>query len=163
MYYGGSSDSYSSFEPRKKKKTVGKRQKVKYSEDEECNKRALIKKINKIFKKSYESKQILEDEQLKGLFKNIYQKVLEEMEVPEGELKALEKEAEQGAEVGERRVLTNDGTDEDTKRNLKLLDYEIHTINGQYGPVDSYINCDLRYFNLDFLVEKIGSFDGRIE
>lgn len=28
------------------------------------------------------------------------------------------------------------------------------------GEIKTYINCDLRYFNLDFLVEKIGSFDG---
>jgi len=26
-------------------------------------------------------------------------------------------------------------------------------------PVVSYINCDLKYFNLDFLVENFGYFD----
>jgi len=33
-------------------------------------------------------------------------------------------------------------------------------LNCSLGEVKTFINCDLRYFNLDYLTEKIGSFDG---
>ena len=34
--------------------------------------------------------------------------------------------------------------------------------NANYVHAQTYINCDLRYFNFDFLVEKLGYFDGII-
>jgi len=57
-------------------------------------------------------------------------------------------------------VLTDDGTDLETRRNLKLLGIENAEIYSKLGDVKSYINCDVRYFNLDYLVEKVGGFDG---
>ena len=58
------------------------------------------------------------------------------------------------------RILTEDGTDFETKRNLKLLGIENQEVLSKLGEVKSYINCDIRYFNLDYLVEKVGGFDG---
>lgn len=60
-----------------------------------------------------------------------------------------------------QRVLTDCGLDLDTQRNLKLLDLEINIYKSKIIEPQTYINCDLRYFNLDFLIEKIGNFDGR--
>lgn len=58
------------------------------------------------------------------------------------------------------RILTEDGTDFETKRNLKLLGIENQKVLSKLGEIKSYINCDIRYFNIDFLVEKVGGFDG---
>ena len=48
------------------------------------------------------------------------------------------------------------------KENLIGLLDSIQNINREFLPVKSYINCDLRYFNFNFLVEKIGFFDSNI-
>lgn len=45
------------------------------------------------------------------------------------------------------------------KENLIGLLGDIQTVNASFQPVKSFINCDLRYFNFNFLVEKIGYFD----
>lgn len=42
-------------------------------------------------------------------------------------------------------------------------DQKIQMINDNYKHPLTYINCDLRYFNFDFLVDKLGSFDGKYE
>jgi len=33
------------------------------------------------------------------------------------------------------------------------------TPNSEHLPVKTFINCDLRYFNLKFLTDRLGSFD----
>ena len=48
----------------------------------------------------------------------------------------------------------------ETRRNLKLLGVDNAEYYSKLTDVKTYINCDIRYFNLDFLVEKVGSFDG---
>jgi hypothetical protein len=37
---------------------------------------------------------------------------------------------------------------------------KIDEINAKHKHPNTYINCDLRYFNFDFLVDKLGNFDG---
>jgi hypothetical protein len=39
----------------------------------------------------------------------------------------------------------------------------IEELGQNYQPhAHTFLNCDLRYFNLDFLVDKMGHFDGRL-
>lgn len=38
----------------------------------------------------------------------------------------------------------------------------VDEMNSKIKHSNTYINCDLRYFNFDFLVDKLGSFDGTI-
>lgn len=40
-------------------------------------------------------------------------------------------------------------------------DKKIQLINENYKHPHTYVNCDLRYFNFDFLVDKLGHFDGK--
>ncbi|CAD8188317.1 unnamed protein product [Paramecium pentaurelia] len=181
------SDNSSDFDPKikakksKKFKRTHKRLDIEDSSDEEQYKRRLIlKRVNKIFKKSYEQKQILaqgsEQENLvKELFKNVYVKIFQDIPISAAELKQLsnpnpeystgqisegkQQDDEMKPEEEQIRILTEDGTDFETKRNLKLLGIENQEILSKLGEVKSYINCDIRYFNLDFLVEKVGGFD----
>jgi N6-adenosine-specific RNA methylase IME4 len=37
--------------------------------------------------------------------------------------------------------------------------HDIRDVNAQCKDKETYINCDIRYFNFDFLVEKLGGFD----
>ena len=40
-------------------------------------------------------------------------------------------------------------------------DQKIKIINDNYKHPHTYVNCDVRYFNFDFLVDKLGHFDGK--
>ncbi|CAD8188350.1 unnamed protein product [Paramecium octaurelia] len=179
------SDNSSEFDPKiKHKKSKKFRRTHKHidledsSDEAQYKSRLILKRVNKIFKKSYEQKQILsagsEQENLvKELFKNIYVKIFQDIPVTaaelkqltqpecstgqEGDGKQLEEEPKQDDEP--LRVLTEDATDFETKRNLKLLGIENQEILSKLGEIKSYINCDIRYFNIDFLVEKVGGFD----
>ena len=44
---------------------------------------------------------------------------------------------------------------------LKRTTDAISKLNEEIKYSKTYINCDLRYFNMDFLVDKLGSFDGK--
>jgi len=54
------------------------------------------------------------------------------------------------------------------KNDKKLMNVEeyldkegkIIALNQNYKHPNTYINCDIRYFNFDFLVDKLGCFDG---
>ena len=45
------------------------------------------------------------------------------------------------------------------KNNFRNLIKEIDEVNNEQYPVKTFVNCDLRYFNMNFLVEKLGYFD----
>nr|CAI39085.1 Putative N6-adenosine-methyltransferase with ZZ-type zinc-binding domains [Paramecium tetraurelia] len=179
------SDHSSEFNPKiKPKKSKKFRRPHKHidledsSDEAQYKSKLILKRVNKIFKKSYEQKQILssgsEQENLvKELFRNIYVKIFEDIPVTAAELKQFAQpenstgqegegkllEDEQKLEEEPLRILTEDGTDFETKRNLKLLGIENQKILSKLGEIKSYINCDIRYFNIDFLVEKVGGFD----
>ncbi|EGR29984.1 methyltransferase like 3, putative [Ichthyophthirius multifiliis] len=42
---------------------------------------------------------------------------------------------------------------------MRKIQKEIDELNNKYFPSKSYINCDIKYFNLDLLVQNIGYFD----
>jgi len=45
---------------------------------------------------------------------------------------------------------------------LTAITDAIAKFNEEYKNSKTYINCDVRYFNFDFLVDKLGYFDGKI-
>ena len=70
-----------------------------------------------------------------------------------------------GEEEGKDGRTRDDGggiREEGGRRNeerKKELNGKIYELNKENIPCKTYINCDLRYFNLSFLVEKLGHFD----
>jgi hypothetical protein len=45
---------------------------------------------------------------------------------------------------------------------LTRVDESMKVVNQAYTPTKTFINCDLRYFNFDYLVSQTGYFDGTI-
>ncbi|KAM3132446.1 hypothetical protein pb186bvf_015405 [Paramecium bursaria] len=153
----------SEFDPKERSKKLGgkkfRRTHPKFrendsSDEEEYKKHLILKRVNKIFKKSYEQKQVLhtgseQDILVRNLFKNLYEKIFQEIPIPSSDLKIInENSTEEIQGDNEKRILPEECTDMETRRNLKLL--------GMLKPILIVISDT---FNLDFLVEKVGSFD----
>lgn len=97
---------------------------------------------------------------VRNLFKNLYEKIFQEIPIPSSDLKIInENSTEEIQGDNEKRILPEECTDMETRRNLKLLGVDNAEYYSKLTDVKTYINCDIRYFNLDFLVEKVGSFD----
>lgn len=67
------------------------------------------------------------------------------------------------AKVEEQKPTIKDdvSTELESKIHLFKQQCEIVEVNEKYYPSKTFINCDLRYFNFDFLTKNFGSFDGK--
>ena len=62
-----------------------------------------------------------------------------------------------------QKVFEKEPTNDSQAELLKTEQSEQEVLLTKDGRKDkrTFINCDLRYFNFDFLVEQLGSFDGK--
>lgn len=76
-----------------------------------------------------------------------------------------EKDLEESEKVEEpevKRLVKKIVTRETNIENYLKIEEKMAALNKEYSRPGTYVNCDLRYFNFDFLVDKLGYFDGKI-
>ena len=69
---------------------------------------------------------------------------------------------ENGGEQMKKDAPPEEGKTENVFDSIMKINENIANINQKYTPAKTYINCDLRYFNFDFLVSQIGNFDSNL-
>ena len=75
--------------------------------------------------------------------------------------KGKQKEFDEKLDEGQLKKIVR----EVAKKEISIEDYikveeNVVELNKEFHRVGTYVNCDLRYFNFDFLVDKLGYFDG---
>ncbi len=78
-----------------------------------------------------------------------------------GKRKISEEKGE--ATAGPQTLLTKIVQKDFSVENYLKFDERIRALKLEYPRPATYVNCDLRYFNFDFLVDKLGYFDGNFE
>jgi len=73
----------------------------------------------------------------------------------------LQKEKQEKTEEGIKEICRKTVTKEFSIENFLRVEEKIKLLKQEYSRPCTYINCDLRYFNFDFLVDKLGFFDGK--
>ncbi|RZK17850.1 MAG: hypothetical protein EOO43_13065 [Flavobacterium sp.] len=67
---------------------------------------------------------------------------------------------EKGESAGPQTLLTKIVHKDFSVENYLKFDNKVRALKQEYTRPATYVNCDLRYFNFDFLVDKLGFFDG---
>jgi hypothetical protein len=89
----------------------------------------------------------------------------EERKAAQNNIKS-EKQNNQEEEKVENRIVPNRLVREVAVKEVNMEEFlkkeeKAMALNKSYQRPGTYMNCDLRYFNFDFLVDKLGYFDGK--
>ena len=96
------------------------------------------------------------------------QKKEQSIKVPNGvsrsrRSKVIPKEPEEKIEEGNLKSICRKAVEKEFSiENFLKVEEKVVGLKQEYSRPCTYINCDLRYFNFDFLVDKLGFFDGKL-